>query len=398
MHETPSNEDRKPCCGEESIPVINEQPCCNSQRTELIHFPLYNPEVGPVDAEETTFTSGHAPHWIKGFVETASGRFALIETTMAPRDTLGTWKARWGISRMDYRVPPGLYGVGTPSGMSPVFVTANYKMSFDMLRRELSSLDAWVMVIDTLGINVWCAAGKGTFGTEEIIKRIGTTGLSRVVSHRTLILPQLGAPGVAAHEVRTRSGFKVIYGPVRACDIKAFLNGGMKATGKMRVVEFPFTNRLCLTPIELVGTLKPLALIAVAVFIAHLTGLITASFSNIYPFIGAIIVGAVLTPTLLPWIPVRAFSAKGWLTGVLWTLAVLYLKGGTAEQYGAFGSAALLLILPAISAFLALNFTGASTYTSLSGVKREMKFAVPAMIISALAGTALWLVGLFTGN
>jgi hypothetical protein len=39
---------------------------------------------------------------------------------------------------------------------------------------------------DTKGINVWCAAWKGTFGTEELIRRIETSGLAAVVSHRTL--------------------------------------------------------------------------------------------------------------------------------------------------------------------------------------------------------------------
>jgi CO dehydrogenase/acetyl-CoA synthase gamma subunit (corrinoid Fe-S protein) len=75
---------------------------------------------------------------------------------------------RWGIGRHRYRIEPGLYAVGTPGSDSPVLVTANYKMSFDALRRELGGLDAWILVLETDGINVWCAAGKGTFGTEEV--------------------------------------------------------------------------------------------------------------------------------------------------------------------------------------------------------------------------------------
>ncbi|MDO9210860.1 MAG: mercury methylation corrinoid protein HgcA, partial [Deltaproteobacteria bacterium] len=52
-------------------------------------------------------------------------------------------------------------------------------------------------------------------------------------------------------------------------------------------------------------------------------------------------------------------------------------------------------LIPAISAYLAMNFTGASTYTSLSGVKKEMRWAVPVEIGAAAAGLVLWLGALF---
>jgi hypothetical protein len=294
---------------------------------------------------------------------------------------------------MNYRVSTGLYGVGNPDDTSPVLVTANYKMSFDRLRKELSGLDAWIMVIDTKGINVWCAAGKGTFGTDELVRRVAMVGLSHVVSHRTLILPQLGAPGVAGHDVRKQTGFKVVYGPVMACDIKPFLKANMKATAKMRAVRFGFLDRLILTPIEVVAILKPMAIIAAILLLARISGLTAVTYSAVYPFIGAVFIGAVVAPALLPWIPGRPFSWKGWLIGLAWATLVLAIHWGFVQPYGVLNAMALLFLLPAISAFLTLNFTGASTYTSLSGVKREMRFALPAIITSASAGVALWLVG-----
>ena len=133
-------------------------------------------------------------------------------------------------------------------------------MSFDRLRKELAGFDAWILVLDTKGINVWCAAGKGAFGTGEIVHRIEATGLAGLVSHRTLILPQLGAPGVAANEVLKKSGFRVIYGPVRASDLKVFIEAGMKATKDMRAVKFDFMDRLVLTPVELAHVIWPLAI------------------------------------------------------------------------------------------------------------------------------------------
>jgi uncharacterized membrane protein len=378
-----------PCCsGQPSIVEIKKKPYCCGQPSTVF-------KMLPDCDEQSNVDANCKLHFINRFVEAAAGKIPLVDTSLTFRDFSGGWKARWGINRMKFRVSPGLYGIGNPDGASPVLVTANYKLSFDNLRKELSGIDAWIMVIDTHGINVWCAAGKGTFGTAEILKRIDTVSLSRVVSHRTLILPQLGAPGVAAHEVKRQSGFKVVYGPVRARDIKEYLKAGMKAAKEMRVVEFNFFDRLILTPIEVVGILKTLTVIAAAVFIAHMAGLIAVTFSGLYPFIGAILIGAVISPAFLSWIPGHAFSLKGWIMGILWTIAVLYVKDGFSGHSDILNGLALLLLLPAISAFLTLNFTGASTYTSLSGVKKEMKFAIPAIVISASSGIVLWLASFF---
>ena len=76
---------------------------------------------------------------------------------------------------MRYKVDPGLYAVGRPTVESPVLVSANYKLSFDRLRSQLTGLDAWMLVLDTHGVNVWCSAGKGTFGTDEIVGASGQT-------------------------------------------------------------------------------------------------------------------------------------------------------------------------------------------------------------------------------
>ena len=127
--------------------------------------------------------------------------------------------ARIGIRRNDYRVPPGLYRLGNPDKESPVFVSANYTLSFDALRSALKGINSYILVLDTHGVNVWCAAGKRTFGTRELLRRIEAVKLGEVVSHRKLILPQLGASGVAAHEIKKYSNFTVEYGPVRAEEV-----------------------------------------------------------------------------------------------------------------------------------------------------------------------------------
>lgn len=321
-------------------------------------------------------------------------RAIQVSTKLSYGDMIGSWKARWGINRMNFKVDPGLYYVGQPDGSSPVFVTANYKMSFDALRKELTGVHAWILVLDTKGINVWCAAGKGTFGTEELINRINKSGLRQVVEHRIVILPQLGAVGVSAHEVQKRAGFKVAYGPIRAEDIPEFLKNGMKADKKMRAVRFNFIDRTVLTPVEMVGALKPSLMIFGIMFLLNLIGISRFTGTDVYSYLGAVLVGCVLVPMLLPWIPGRAFSFKGWILGLLWTTSVIMINGWfQSMNYGLLTVIAYLLILPSVSAFYAMNFTGSSTYTSLSGVIKEMKISMPLIAGTIGLGTILLFAG-----
>jgi acetyl-CoA decarbonylase/synthase complex subunit gamma len=300
---------------------------------------------------------------------------------------------------MNYTVEPGIYALGEPDEKSPVLITANYKMSFDRLRETLPGFNAWILVLDTKGINVWCAAGKGTFGTTELVRRIESSGLTRIVSHRELVLPQLSGPGVSAHEVKRLSGFKVIYGPIRAADLPNFLDAGLKATPEMRLKTFTIRERIVLIPVELIAALKA-GLITIAIlFLISLLGragetwvmaLSHGLFSGL-AVLTAILAGVVLTPLLLPWLPGRAFSVKGLSLGLLSAAILLVFRwGGWATMLNSLEILAWLLLIPALSAYLAMNFTGASTYTSLSGVKREMRWALPLEIGAGIVGIILW--------
>ncbi len=329
--------------------------------------------------------------WVTGEIRTPKGIVPVVSTYLHFKDILGAWKVRWGIGRMNYKINPGLYAVGKPDHTSPVLVSANYKLTFDALRKELSGMDCWILILDTKGINVWCAAGKGTFGTSELIGRIAKTRLPGIVSHRRLILPQLGAPGVSAHEVTKQTGFSVVYGPVRAKDIKAFLDSGFKATQEMRTVKFTMRDRLVLTPMELVSAIKFSLMVFGVLFLLNLFVTRPFGLADLIAYMGAIITGTVITPIFLPVIPGRAFAWKGWLMGLLWTLGFIWYSGWFVP-----GSLLLaigyLLVLPSLSAYLAMNFTGSSTYTSFSGVIKEMKTAVPLIAVSSGVGLVLLLI------
>lgn len=315
----------------------------------------------------------------------------LISTKLGFEDHMGTIKVRLGFGRKNYKIDPGLYYVGDPDDTSPVLVSANYKLTFDSLRKELGGLDCYLLILDTKGVNVWCAAGKGTFGTDEIVRRVGSTGLSDIVSHRTLILPQLGAPGVSAHDVKKRTGFDVVYGPVRASDLKAFLDADMQATDEMRTVRFTTRDRAVLTPVEFVSALKISVFVFGILFLANLIADDPFGIDDVAIYLGAVVIGTIVTPILLPIIPGRAFSMKGWILGAIWTIYAVWAFGWLQDDTVV--AAGYLFLLPSLSAYFAMNFTGSSTYTSFSGVIKEMKVAVPFIIVTMVIGVILLFAG-----
>lgn len=335
-------------------------------------------------------------------IESAVGKIPVVATVLKFSDHLGAVKTRIGFGRMKYAIEPGLYAVGEPNDKSPLFVTANYKLSFDSLRKELSEFNGWILVLDTKGINVWCAAGKGAFGTDELVKRIKLTKLHQLLNHRQLIVPQLGAVGVSAHQVKELTGFKVIFGPIRAADLPAFIQAGNKATDDMRAVKFNALSRLILTPIEFIHGLKYLAIAGLIFFI--LSGLNSGGISfslmlqhgpqALVSIALGFLAGIVLTPLFLPFIPTRPFALKGALITILVFVLMLIIFPDFQNE-SLVEKISWLLIMTAISSFFAMNFTGASTFTSLSGVKKEMKYAVPLQVVGFVVGSILWILKRF---
>jgi len=294
-------------------------------------------------------------------------------------------------------VVPGLYVVGTPNDKSPILVTANYKLSFDLLRKELSSQNLWILVLDTLGINVWCAAGKGTFGTDEVINRIEQSGLKSHTKSRQLIFPQLGASGVAGWMVTRKTGFRVTFGPVRSSDIKAFLEAGNQGTEKMRRVTFTLKERIPLIPVEIVHN-SPFILLAYAlVFLMKVfagQNLDSAAFGSLLgsvPYVGAILLGVIVFPIILPILPFRYFSVKGALLGTAWYSALLF-RTFWHQGNGILISMGSGLLIISITSWIALNFTGSTTFTSYSGVKKEMDLGLLPIVMCVGVGLVLLLI------
>jgi hypothetical protein len=346
-----------------------------------------------------TFVKKSVPPFSTGTVSTPAGSVFRVSSDWSRADYRGMINSRVGAFRMNYSVEPGLYAVGDPSKESDIFVSANYKLSFDILRRELKGMNAWILVLDTKSINVWCAAGKGTFGTDELIKRIGATRLDTVVGNRRVIVPQLGAVGVDAAEVLRKTGFRVSFGPVQAKDIPSYIKAGYRKTKEMSTIRFPMKDRLILTPMEINPALKKFPWFAGAVLLLfglQPSGILFKSaWSGGLPFLVlglvTVLAGAFLTPMLLPFVPFRSFAVKGWLVGFLCVSAIAPLLGPAVRSDNIL-LAASWLFFPAMSSYIALQFTGSTTFTGMSGVRKELKIGIPLYITAAGISLVLVLV------
>jgi hypothetical protein len=119
-------------------------------------------------------------------------------------------------------------------------------------------------------------------------------------------------------------------------------------------------------------------MLAAALVLYFLGGLASALAA-----VAVVLAGTVLFPILLPWIPSHDFSSKGFLLGLLaalpFALSVIFRHPDWTWWRQAGQALEFLLAMPAATAFLTLNFTGSTTFTSRSGVRREIFSYIPAM-------------------
>lgn len=264
-----------------------------------------------------------------------------------------------------------------------------------MLRKELFETSAWILVVDTRGINVWCAGGKGTFSAEEVAFQVHRTQLAQIVSHRELILPQLAANGLAGHEIKRLCGFKGRFGPILASMIPDFLKSGT-ASEEMRSATFSLRERAVLIPLEICMMWKPLLFALILFYV--LSGISPEFFSLGAAFdrglillqatLAAILTGAAITPLLLPWIPFRQFWLKGALLGAIASGLFLFQA---APDFDLIEQIGLFLLITGCSSYMAMNYTGSTPFTSLSGVEKEMRRGLPFQIGMTALALVFWL-------
>ena len=203
------------------------------------------------------------------------------------------------------RCRTGLFALGTPDRTSPVLVTGNYRLTVARVKKALQGVDAYLLVAESRGINVWCAATGGLFTHHDIISVLKTSGIEELVDHRHLILPQLAATGIDTGAICRKTGWWATWGPVYAHDLPRFIANAMHKTSPMSGVLFSLSQRLEMA----VAWAFPMSLIM---------GLITAFLwrEALVPLIVLIwgIAGMtfVLFPWYAPWLrPRRRGSAVG---------------------------------------------------------------------------------------
>lgn len=140
--------------------------------------------------------------------------------------------------------PPGLVRIGNPGRTSPVLLTGNFRLTVERVQRALEGMDAYLLVANSRGVNVWCAATGGLLTNHDVVSVLRTSGIEGLVDHRQVVLPQLAATGIEGRVVQQKTGWKAIWGPVDARSLPAFLRGGLKKTREMRIVGFPWPRRL----------------------------------------------------------------------------------------------------------------------------------------------------------
>jgi NAD-dependent dihydropyrimidine dehydrogenase PreA subunit len=245
-----------------------------------------------------------------------------MEAVVSAADAFG-WLRDTVLRMFPHPTRTGLRALGAPGPNAPVLVTGNFTLTVDRLRRVLGGRDAWLLVANSRGINVWCAAGGGHLTHHDVIAAVRASRVGDRVGHRELILPQLAATGVERRRIEEATGWKTRWGPARLEDLPEFLDRGAHVVRRYRFVRFPLWERCELASLWAL----PLALVALLVL-----GLVLG-----WAF-GAVATGVVVLAVLavfvaIPWVPIT--GPRRWLT-----------LGGAAAGATALGAGILATLGP----------------------------------------------------
>ncbi|MCG6986836.1 MAG: 4Fe-4S binding protein [Gemmatimonadetes bacterium] len=252
-----------------------------------------------------------------------------------------------------HRTRTGLRAVGTPGPDAPVLVTGNYTLTVRRLTEHLAGFDCWLLVADSRGINVWCAAGGGHLTHHDVIAAIRTSGVAERVRHREVVLPQLGATGIERRAITEATGWATRWGPARLEDLPAFLARGSRIVKRWRFMRFPAWERFEMAAVWAL----PMTLVAGPVFgILGGRRVLAATLLQVW----IVVPGLFLTVPHWPvrgrgrWVVFAGAAAAGF--GLAW--GVLALLGGVS------GGHLILAAVASVAAVgvLAVDFAGTTPW------------------------------------
>lgn len=297
---------------------------------------------------------------------------------------------------LPFPVKTGLIRVGQPDSNSPVLVTCNFGLTVRRLLRALRGIDVYLLVANSRGINVWCAASGGHFTSNDVVSVVKTSGIGDLVEHRRLVLPQLSGTGVERSVVEEKTGWRVVFGPVYAQDIPPYLANHYKKTERMRTVRFDLFERLEMgamwaTPISVIP-LVPLLIwwrhLALP-FVAIVWGIALVAFVG-FPWLPSWLVGVRSDQALPGWTKyLVVFDPRSQKILAVWTAAAaaLVAYGRLVADWGWMAILGWVLVSLAVALLVSADLSG-STPLYKSGLHEDRLLTV-ALDVDRCEGRAI---------
>ena len=299
------------------------------------------------------------------------------------------------------RVPiePGIYRSGNPTKNSPIIVTSNYDFTYIKVMRNLRHIDAWVLCVDSNGINVWCAARGNDFGNEQILEAVEATGIQIYTEENTLILPQLSAGGVSIPQLPKKSEnfpFKIKFGPVWSKYLPQYLEEKpLKKPDHMKLAKFSLSHRMRAWVTHTTFLLRKIFLLPIIGF--FFIFLLSLLWINKLAWVGELIAWIIISNGLISILfPLsnftRSFIKKGMFFGFL---TVVVLGGISWILHGSLIFILLNVILFFwIAFFSTMSFSGYTMATSPTEIQEEYSSFRRINKILLITGTILSIIGI----
>ncbi len=124
--------------------------------------------------------------------------------------------------RAPLQVKPGLYAIGNPGEESPVLLTTNYSLTYQLVSEDIKNagLNCYLLVVNTDGLSVVCSVAGDKLKPERIAETIKETSLEEKVNHRKLVIP--GRAARLRVKIEDETGWEVEIGPLDSREIKGF--------------------------------------------------------------------------------------------------------------------------------------------------------------------------------
>lgn len=340
--------------------------------------------------------------FVKEFIKVGRRHVPRVKPYLSLRDMGEMVLAGLGVLRASHVVAPGLYCVGFPDEEAPVLAVPNRKMSFDVLRKELSGIDAWLLVFDATRKDSWKADERHLYSVPALVHAVRASRLHDVVSHRRVYVPQSVEHRLDADIVMGQSGFSLVYGPRRTKDWQGFFENGGVATVPMQETTFTLAERMVRIPRQLHALLRPLAVFAVVAFV--LSGMgpdvfdFDAAWSRmlgvVWSAVAALAAGSVAVPLLLPVLPGGRLTYKGLGLGAVAACVTLPML---PESLSALDVVALGALIVSASSWLARDFARLTPIGAAMGPVTVCRRPLLGQCIGGAVWAVLWGASRFLG-